>query len=141
MIKCYKIMQKGSYCDRKSQLSEKLTEPLNPRDPLIFNDLFSNFPNFPDTFRFYKILETFQFSWITCRRDVPLISRQKLSIVSVGKMTHYFCVTIHGDAIFRTNKEAFIKIEDLIMWSHYLSFNSYNHVYIHIYNICIAALK
>ena len=132
MIKCYKIMQKGSYWDRKSQLSEKLTEPLNPRDPLIFNDLFSNFPNFPDTFRFYKILETFQFSWITCRRDVPLISRQKLSIVSVGNRTH---------AIIRTDKEAFIKIEDLIMWSHYLSFNSYNHVYIHIYNICIAALK
>ena len=27
----YKIMYNGSNCDRKSQLSEKLTEPLNPR--------------------------------------------------------------------------------------------------------------
>ena len=27
----YKIMYNGSNCDRKSQFSEKLTEPLNPR--------------------------------------------------------------------------------------------------------------
>ena len=31
-IKGYKIMQKGSNSDRKSQFSEILTEPLNPRD-------------------------------------------------------------------------------------------------------------
>ena len=30
--KGYKVMYKGSNCDRKSQLSEKLTEPLNPRE-------------------------------------------------------------------------------------------------------------
>jgi len=29
-IKGYKIMKKGSYCDRNSQFSEILTEPLNP---------------------------------------------------------------------------------------------------------------
>ena len=33
--KRYKIMYKGSNCDQKSQLSEILTEPLNPRDQLI----------------------------------------------------------------------------------------------------------
>jgi len=31
IIKGYKIMYKGSNCDRKSQFSEILTEPLNPR--------------------------------------------------------------------------------------------------------------
>ena len=30
--KGYKVMSNGSNCDRKSQLSEILTEPLNPRD-------------------------------------------------------------------------------------------------------------
>ena len=30
--KGYTIMYNGSNCDRKSQLSEILTEPLNPRD-------------------------------------------------------------------------------------------------------------
>ena len=34
-MKGYKIMQKGSNCDRKSQLSEILTEPLNPHDGTI----------------------------------------------------------------------------------------------------------
>ena len=32
-------MYNGSNCDRKSQLSEILTEPLNPRGHLVF-DLF-----------------------------------------------------------------------------------------------------
>ena len=31
-----KIMYKGSNCGRKSQLSEILTEPLNPRDTVMF---------------------------------------------------------------------------------------------------------
>ena len=30
--KCLKVMFNGSNCDQKSQLSEILTEPLNPRD-------------------------------------------------------------------------------------------------------------
>ena len=34
-IKGYKIMQKGSNCDRKSQFSEILTEPLNPREETV----------------------------------------------------------------------------------------------------------
>ena len=33
-IKSYYV--KGSYCDRKSQFSEILTEPLNPRGSVIF---------------------------------------------------------------------------------------------------------
>ena len=34
--KGYTIMYKGSNCNQKSQLSEILTEPLNPHDILTF---------------------------------------------------------------------------------------------------------
>ena len=34
-------MYKGSNCDRKSQLSEILTEPLNPREPETLNRVLS----------------------------------------------------------------------------------------------------
>ena len=34
------IMYKGSNCDRKSQLSEILTEPLNPRGERYFSEVF-----------------------------------------------------------------------------------------------------
>ena len=38
--KGYTIMYKGSNCDRKSQLSEILTEPLNPRGERYFSEVF-----------------------------------------------------------------------------------------------------
>ena len=55
--KGYKIMYNGSNFDRKSQLSEILTEPLNPRDPLHLKKGLNLNLNFKD-----KVLRNFHLS-------------------------------------------------------------------------------
>ena len=53
----YDIMYNGSNFDRKSQLSEILTEPLNPRDPLHLKKGLNLNLNFKD-----KVLRNFHLS-------------------------------------------------------------------------------
>ena len=56
----YKVMYKGSNCDRKSQLSEILTEPLNPRGCFHCIDIYDDGCRIKLTvFTFFKFSYTY----------------------------------------------------------------------------------